>query len=62
MNQYCWFGDDNFCIYDNPSYCNPSKLKNITDIKNVLILFFDDRVVECFLYDTFFSDTFFNDI
>jgi hypothetical protein len=49
-----WYSDCGMCIYIFPRPCKRSKLKNIKDIKNVLIMFFNEQITECILSDSFF--------
>lgn len=54
--KYFWYSSSGMCIYINPRKCKRSKLKNIQDIKNVLIMFFNEDITEFILADTFFFD------
>jgi hypothetical protein len=51
-----WYSSCGICIYIFPRTCKKSKLKNIQDIKNVLIMFFSKEITEFILADTFFFD------
>ena len=63
MKRYCWLITDNIYMYG--SYYERSrkdkKLKRIKDIENVLILFFNNEIIENILADTFLNDTLLDD-
>ena len=63
MKRYCWLINGNdymYCSYYERT-CKDKKLKNIKDIQNVLILFFDNEIIEYIFADTFLNDIIFND-
>jgi hypothetical protein len=63
MKNMCWLINDNHFMYGSyyERSCKDKKLKNIRDIIEVLSMFFDDKIIELYLVDTFINDVIFDD-
>ena len=54
--KYFWYNDSGICFYKNPKLCKKSKLiYTITDIRNILLKFLDEKDNDFFIPDTILS-------
>lgn len=65
MKRYCWLIYDNVYMYGSyygeTCKCKDKKLKRIKDIEDVLILFFNNEIIEHIFADTFLNETLLDD-
>lgn len=65
MKRYCWLITDNIYMYGSyygeTCKCKDKKLKRIKDIEDVLILFFNNDIIEHIFADTFLNETLLDD-
>tara|TARA_B100000131_G_scaffold279312_2_gene284390 strand:+ start:95 stop:916 length:822 start_codon:yes stop_codon:yes gene_type:complete len=63
MKHHCWSICDNVYMYGSyyETTCKDKKLKRIKDIEDVLILFFNNEIIEHIFADTFLNETLLDD-